>query len=66
MIPEQRRQVKEVLAGVLELASGERGAYLDKNCADASLRREVESLIAAHESGDKVWGCWALAPRSRA
>jgi eukaryotic-like serine/threonine-protein kinase len=53
MTPEQWREVKEVLAGALEVAPGERRAYLDRHCADSSQRREVESLIAAHENGGK-------------
>jgi len=38
-----------VLAGALERAPGERHAYLDQACTEPDLRREVESLIAAHE-----------------
>jgi hypothetical protein len=49
--PEQWEKVKEVLMSALELAPENRRAYLDRRCADLSLRREVESLIAAHESG---------------
>jgi TolB-like protein/tetratricopeptide (TPR) repeat protein len=47
--PERWQEVKKVLAGALERAPGERHAYLDQACAEPSLRREVESLIAAHE-----------------
>jgi len=47
--PERWQEVKEVLAGALERAPGERIAYLDQACAEPALRREVESLIAAHE-----------------
>jgi len=43
------QEVKKVLAGALERAPGERHAYLDQACAEPDLRREVESLIAAHE-----------------
>ncbi|MBZ5696142.1 MAG: protein kinase [Acidobacteriia bacterium] len=50
--PERWQEVKKVLAAALERAPEERRAYLDQSCADASLRREVESLIAAHEQGD--------------
>jgi len=50
--PEQWQQVKKVLAAALERASEERQAYLDGVSAEPSLRREVESLIAAHEQGD--------------
>ncbi len=47
--PERWQEVKKVLAGALERAPGERHAYLDQACAEPDLRREVESLIAAHE-----------------
>jgi TolB-like protein/tetratricopeptide (TPR) repeat protein len=47
--PERWQEVKKVLAGALERAPGERPAYLDQACAEPDLRREVESLIAAHE-----------------
>jgi eukaryotic-like serine/threonine-protein kinase len=50
--PERWQEVKKVLAGALERTPSERDAYLDKACAEPALRREVESLIAAHEQGD--------------
>jgi len=49
--PEVWHRVKEVLAGALERDPGDRPAYLDHACAEESLRREVESLIATHEKG---------------
>jgi serine/threonine protein kinase/Tol biopolymer transport system component len=49
MTPERWQQVKKLLAGALERAPGDRRAYLDKACSEPELRREVESLIAAHE-----------------
>ena len=51
MTPEQWEKVNEVLVSALELAPENRRAYLDERCADSSLRREVELLIAAHENG---------------
>jgi serine/threonine protein kinase len=50
--PERWQQVKEVLAEALARPSEERRAYLDESCADPSLRREVESLLAAHDQED--------------
>jgi dipeptidyl aminopeptidase/acylaminoacyl peptidase len=50
--PERWQQVKKVLAAALEHQPAERPAYLDQACTEPSLRREVESLIAAHEQGD--------------
>jgi eukaryotic-like serine/threonine-protein kinase len=52
MTPERWQELKKVLAGALELEPAERSAYLDRVCAEPSLRREVQSLIAAHEKGD--------------
>ena len=44
------RRVEQLLAAALERDPSERGAFLDAACAgDAELRREVESLLAAHE-----------------
>ena len=51
MTPDIWQRVKEVLAGALEREPGDRPAYLDHACAEQSLRKEVESLIASHEQG---------------
>jgi len=51
--PERWQEVKKVLAAALEREAGERAAYLDQVCTDASLRGEVESLIAAHEQAGR-------------
>ncbi|HEX6127322.1 MAG TPA: protein kinase [Pyrinomonadaceae bacterium] len=50
MKPSDRwQEVKEILHAALEVSPAERGAFLDKKCgADVDLRREIESLIAAH------------------
>jgi len=50
--PERWQEVKNVLASALERAPQERRAYLDQACAEPDLRREVESLLAAHEQGN--------------
>jgi serine/threonine-protein kinase len=48
--PERWQAVKELLARALERAPGERPAFLKEACgADAALRHEVESLLAAAE-----------------
>ena len=52
MTPERWQEVKKYLAAALERKPGERSAYLDRACAEPSLRQEVESLIAAHEQGN--------------
>ena len=50
--PERWQVVKKLLAAALERAPEERSVYLDQACTEPGLRREVESLIAAHEQGD--------------
>ena len=52
MTPERWQQIKEVLAVVLDRVPDERDAYLNQVCIEPSLRREVDSLIAADERGD--------------
>jgi eukaryotic-like serine/threonine-protein kinase len=47
------QEVKKVLAAALERPPDARRAYLDQACAEPALRREVESLILAHERGDR-------------
>ncbi len=48
MNPERQRQIMRVLEAAQELAAGARPAFLDEACAgDQTLRREVESLLAA-------------------
>ena len=49
MTLERWQEVKKVLAAALEREPEERAAYLDQACVEPLLRREVESLIAAHE-----------------
>jgi eukaryotic-like serine/threonine-protein kinase len=51
MTPERWQEVKDLFADALEQRPGERAAYLDRFCADASLRQDVELMIAAHEQG---------------
>ena len=49
LTPERWQEVKKVFADALERAPAQRPAYLDQACPEPDLRREVESLIAAHE-----------------
>jgi tRNA A-37 threonylcarbamoyl transferase component Bud32 len=50
MSPERWRQIEDVYCDALELELTARAAFLDQACAgDDELRREVESLVAAHE-----------------
>src|SRR5215472_4752626 len=52
MTPEEWHRVRPILESALELDSANRRAFLNEACADPSLRREVESLIDAHEQAD--------------
>ena len=52
MTPEEWHRVRPILESALELDSANRRAFLSEACADPSLRREVESLIDAHEQAD--------------
>src|SRR5262245_39642377 len=51
MDAKQWRQIKEIYDRALDLSSEGRASFLSSACAgDADLRREVESLLAAHEA----------------
>jgi eukaryotic-like serine/threonine-protein kinase len=54
--PAPWEQVKRILAASLELKPEARPSYLDSACeGDADLRREIESLLAAHDdAGDFI------------
>ena len=48
MTPERWQQIQDVLEEALELAPGERSAFLNRAClSDPSLRQEVETLLAS-------------------
>ncbi len=49
--PDEWQAVKSVLRQVIDLPAGERAAFMDSACRDQpALRREVDSLLAAHEA----------------
>ena len=53
MTPTRWRQIDQLLETALELPAGERAAFLAKSCnGDATLRREVEQLLAAGEGSE--------------
>jgi serine/threonine-protein kinase len=56
MRPDLLEHVDRIFHSALQLQPEQRAAFLDESCAsDSVLRREVESLIAAHEqSGDFI------------
>jgi len=51
MTPERWAHIKELFEGALEREPAARAAWLDEQCppADDELRRELDSLLAAHE-----------------
>jgi eukaryotic-like serine/threonine-protein kinase len=50
MTPERWQQIQDVLEKTLELAPGDRSAYLNQACSsDPSLRQEVETLLASSD-----------------
>ena len=55
MTPERWREVKKVLGDALERTPEERSAYIAQVCAEPDLRREVESLIAAHDQANTIF-----------
>jgi len=61
MTPERWRQIERVLHAALECEPAGRAAFLDRECADdASLREEVESLLASSQQADSFLGSNAL------
>ena len=53
MNPERWREIDELLSAVLERETSERPAFLAREChGDEELRREVESLLEAHDEAD--------------
>src|SRR5262245_3206546 len=56
MTPERWEKIGGICAVAMEMAPGERAAFLEQNCAgDEELRLEVESLIAADaQAGDFI------------
>ena len=50
MDPARWRRVRAVLQEAVGLEPGERAQYLDRACPDPDDRREVESLLATHDS----------------
>src|SRR5215208_6882414 len=56
MTPERYEQIGQICDAALELAPEERTAFVERACgSDEELRREVESLVEAHErAGDFI------------
>ena len=43
-------QLIQLFRDALDVATGERSAFLDANCADAAMRAQIDALLAASES----------------
>ncbi len=54
--------MKAILAGALAREPEERHVYLDRACTEPALRREVESLILAHEQAGTTFLAQPAAP----
>ena len=67
MTPEQWRRIERLCEAALSLDSAARLAFLDQECGDdVSLRREIESLLAADtHAGDFLESPMASAVRAR-
>jgi hypothetical protein len=50
MNPDEWQRVKELCGSALQRPPAERSQFLAAACSDESLRREVETLLAAYES----------------
>ena len=63
---ERWERIKQIFASALERDPSTRAAFLDGACAgDAEMRREVESLLAAHQTSDTFLETPAAGRRSR-
>jgi GxxExxY protein len=61
MTPERWQQVERIFQAALDRDASARPAFLDHACArDAELRRQVESLLGAHQTGDRFLESSAL------
>lgn len=52
MTQEQWKQVKLLFEEVIKLDSSQEKSYLDNNCKDEVVRKEVESLLDSHKKAD--------------
>ena len=52
--PDEWQRAKELFNDALERPPADRAAYLDQACRteDAAVRREIESLLAAHHASE--------------
>ena len=66
MTPERWRQIEAIFQAALDRDVSAREAYLDQTCAgDPELRREVDSLLSAHQPDDQFLESSALKHAAR-
>src|SRR6202161_3774587 len=63
MTPETWKQVKALLESALELAPAQRADFLQQNCPDEAMRREVEKLLENHELAGNFLSNAVMNPR---
>ena len=51
MNPPDYQRVKQIFHSVLDIAPDSRADYLNENCSDDAVRREVERLLDSYDSG---------------
>jgi hypothetical protein len=67
MSPEQERRLEEIFSAARNLAPREQAAFLDRACADdAELRRQADSLLAAHQEAGRFLQPTVVLPTSNA
>jgi len=67
MNPERWQEIERLYDAALELASGERAAFLEKACAgDEALRKEVDALLASRSGIDRFMENPAMEVAARA
>ena len=54
MNPDRWTEIDRLYNSVLDREPGERLAFLDRNCPDEELRREVQSLLEHASAGDQL------------
>ena len=66
MTPDRWNEVERIFQAVVDCEASERSTFLDRACGgDPDLRHEVESLLHAHDSGDRLLESSALSLAAR-
>jgi serine/threonine protein kinase/tetratricopeptide (TPR) repeat protein len=63
MTPETWKQVKALLESALDLAPAQRADFLQQECPDQAVRREVEKLLENHEQAGNFLSNAVMNPR---